>query len=155
MRLSVVVLVTALLACGKKTSSGTFDLDAGGPFVEARAIRAIQKEPVLAIHNISKKDGPPHFVWGYDFRRWGWGEASLTHLSHSGPEIWKFTLAEPIQRPCDAAFLGDRLVPINATSWRLEGGPLAGELVRRAPGERCAFEIASQSWAERDHWALR
>jgi hypothetical protein len=150
-RLYFALLMGVLLACAKKSPPGTFDLDVGGPLVEARAIRAIQKE-VLAIHNISKKDGPREFVWGYDFERWGWGEATLTNLSHSGPHVWKFTLADPIQRPCDAAFLGDRLVPIQSTTWRIEGGPLAGELVRRRAGTRCSIEIASSEWASREHW---
>lgn len=146
-------LAWALLACGREPPKGTFDVDAGGPFIEARAIRAIEVEPVLAIHNIRHSYERPRFVWGYDFRRWGWGSATLSHLSHSGPEVCMFTLADPIGRACDAAFLAERLVALDATTWRLEGGPLAGHLVRRS-GDRCAFEIASAAWAEADHWAL-
>lgn len=153
------LVVVALLGCKKpEPPAGTFDLDAGGPLVEARAIRAIQKEPVLAIHNIQKRDELPLFHWDYDFRRWGWGSATLTHRSHSGPELWKFTLASPIERPCDAGFLAERLVPVVDSgaqpTWLLEGGPLGGELVRRTSASGCHLEIASRKWAETDAWSL-
>jgi hypothetical protein len=145
------LVALALFACKKpEPPAGTFDLDAGGPLVEARAIRAIQKEPVLAIHNTNKRNALPLFHWDYDFKRWGWGTATLTHRSHSGPEVWRFELGDPLQRPCDAGFLADRLIPVAGSSntWVLEGGPLAGELVRRTPAAGCHFEIASRKWAE-------
>lgn len=147
------LVALALLACKKsEPPRGTFDLDAGGPFVEARAIRAIQKEPVLAIHNTRKRDALPLFHWDYDFKRWGWGTATLTHRSHSGPEVWRFELADPIQRPCDAAFLADRLIPVAGSgaqpTWLLDGGPLAGDLVRRTAAPGCHLEVASRKWAE-------
>jgi hypothetical protein len=149
------LVLAASLACKKRPPpAGTFDLDGGGPFIEARAIDEIRKEPVLAIPNVKHRVEMPLIHWDYDFKRWGWGKATLTHRSHSGPEVWRFTLADPVGRSCEGAFLAEKLTPVSDAGalWVLERGPLSGALVRRPDAAVCVLEIASREWAARERW---